>query len=153
MFTATADPRQTSVPPPPESLPPHINLAPLENGAEALTRSATRYERALTGAQGGGGAALERPEVAGLNTLLLGTERALTSPAGLPGRPWFRHLLYAPGRYTGYGVKTVPGVREGIEQHHWAEAEEQARLVGSALGTLAALVDSAAARLEEVARR
>ncbi len=155
VFTATADPRQTSVPPPSESLPPHINFAPLDNSADALTRSAARYERAFAAAQGGegAGAALERPEVIGLNALLLRSERALASAGGLPGRPWFRHLLYAPGRYTGYGVKTVPGVREGIEQRRWAEAEDQARLVGGAVTALAALVDSAAARLEGPARR
>ena len=51
-----------------------------------------------------------------INRLLLGAERALTDPAGLPGRPWYRHLLYAPGIYTGYGAKTLPGVREALEQ-------------------------------------
>ena len=153
VFTATADPRVTSVPPRPESLPPHLNDAPLENGADALTRSAARYERALAAAQADGGAALARPDAGGVNALLLRSERALTRPSGLPGRPWFRHLLYAPGRYTGYGVKTVPGVREAIEQRRWSEAEEQVRAVGDALAATAALVDSAAVRLEALTRR
>ena len=147
VFTATADPRVTSVPPPPESLPPHINFAPLDNGADVLTRSASRYEKALADA----GAAIAKPEAAGVNQLLLRSERALTSPFGLPGRPWFRHLLYAPGRYTGYGVKTVPGVREGIEQHQWKEAENQVAQVGAALIATAAVLDSAAARLGRLA--
>src|SRR6266581_3694887 len=153
VFTATADPRVTSVPPRPESLPPHLNFAPPENGAEALARSAARYERALTTAQADGGAALGRPDAGGVNELLLRSERTLTRPGGLPGRPWFRHLLYAPGRYTGYGVKTVPGVREAIEQRRWSDAEEQVRVVGGALVATAALVDSAAVRLETLARR
>src|SRR2546426_2463232 len=153
VFTATADPRVTSVPPRPQSLPPHLNFAPLENGADALARSAARYERALATAQADGGAALGRPDAGGVNELLLRSERTLTRPGGLPGRPWFRHLLYAPGRYTGYGVKTVPGVREAIEQRRWSEAEEQVRVVGGALVATAALVDSAAVRLEALARR
>ena len=153
VFTATADPRVTSVPPRPESLPPHLNFAPLENGADALARSAARYERALATAQADGGAALGRPDAGGVNELLLRSERTLTRPGGLPGRSWFRHLLYAPGRYTGYGVKTVPGVREAIEQRRWSEAEEQVRVVGGALVATAALVDSAAVRLETLARR
>ncbi len=151
VFTATADPRETSVPPAPESLPPHLNFAPLDNGVDALVRSAARYQRALVAVQRGGGAALERAEARAVNQVLRGSERALTSPGGLPGRPWFRHLLYAPGRYTGYGVKTVPGVREAIEQRHWTEAEEQARQVGAALLAAAALVDSAAVGLERLA--
>ena len=151
VFTATADPHEVSVPPVPESLPPHLNFAPLDNGVDVLVRSAARYQRALVAAQRGGGAALERAEARALNQVLRGSERALTSPGGLPGRPWFRHLLYAPGRYTGYGVKTVPGVREAIEQRHWTEAEEQARQVGAALVAAAALVDSAAVGLERLA--
>jgi len=152
VFAATADPRVRSVPPRPESLPPHLNLASLENGVDALTRSAARYERALTAAQADGGATLARPDAGGVNELLLRSERTLTRPGGLPGRPWFRHLLYAPGRYTGYGVKTVPGVREAIEQRRWSEAEEQANTVGGALAATAALVDSAAVRLEGLTR-
>ena len=152
VFAATADPRVRSVPPRPESLPPHLNLASLEHGVDALTRSAARYERALTAAQADGGATLARPDAGGVNELLLRSERTLTRPGGLPGRPWFRHLLYAPGRYTGYGVKTVPGVREAIEQRRWSEAEEQANTVGGALAATAALVDSAAVRLEGLTR-
>ncbi|RYG22761.1 folate hydrolase, partial [bacterium] len=59
-------------------------------------------------------------------------ERALLGP-GLPGRPWYRHTLYAPGLLTGYGVKTIPGVREAIESRRWKEAEEQAKVVAAAL--------------------
>ena len=52
-------------------------------------------------------------------------EAKLTRPEGLPRRPWYRHHIYAPGYYTGYGVKTLPGVREGIEEYKWDETEEQ----------------------------
>jgi N-acetylated-alpha-linked acidic dipeptidase len=61
----------------------------------------------------------------GLNADLIRSERLLTDERGLPNRPWFEHLLYAPGFYTGYGVKTIPGVREAIEQKKWSEADEQ----------------------------
>jgi N-acetylated-alpha-linked acidic dipeptidase len=60
-----------------------------------------------------------------LNLSLIRSERVLTDARGLPNRPWFEHVLYAPGFYTGYGVKTIPGVREAIEQRKWAEANEQ----------------------------
>ena len=72
----------------------------------------------------------------------------LTNDAGLPRRPWFKHLLYAPGVYSGYGVKTVPGVREGIEQKKYSEAEQEIVRVGKALQDEAALIDSAAQMLE-----
>jgi N-acetylated-alpha-linked acidic dipeptidase len=151
VFKAIADPHATFVAPAPESLPPHINFAPLDNAVDALARSAARYERALATVAADTGQTFGAPAVRALNLLLLRSERALTSPGGLPGRPWFRHLLYAPGRYTGYGVKTLPGVREAIEQRRWPEAEEQIVQVAGALLGAAALVDSAAGRLEGVA--
>ena len=61
------------------------------------------------------------------------SERVLTDRKGLPNRPWFEHLIYAPGFYTGYGVKTIPGVREAIEQKRWTEADEQIKRAASAL--------------------
>ena len=60
-------------------------------------------------------------------------ERDLIEPAGLPDRPWYRHVIYAPGLYTGYGVKTIPGVREAVDSGNTARAAEQATLVVSAL--------------------
>lgn len=60
-------------------------------------------------------------------------EQALTHPDGLPNRPWFRHEVYAPGYYTGYGVKTPPAIREAIEQRKWSEASEQIRIVAAVL--------------------
>ena len=72
------------------------------------------------------------------------SERRLTDTTGLPNRPWYRHMIYAPGFYTGYGVKTIPGVREAIEQRRWTEAESQIGRVSKALESEAALLDSAA---------
>jgi N-acetylated-alpha-linked acidic dipeptidase len=70
----------------------------------------------------------------------------------LPRRPWYKHLLYAPGVYSGYGAKTVPGVREGIELKHYAEADAEIVRVGRALEDEAALIESAAQQLERAGR-
>jgi N-acetylated-alpha-linked acidic dipeptidase len=79
------------------------------------------------------------------------SERQLLDPAGLPHREWYRHLLYAPGFYTGYDVKTLPGVREGIEQRQYAEADVEIARAAKMLDRETALVDAAAAELARVA--
>ncbi|MGD0922238.1 MAG: M28 family metallopeptidase [Terriglobia bacterium] len=150
VFTATADPKKVFVPPPPEEVPPYINFAPLDNALDLLTRSAERYQKAWAKAHENGGAALARAPLRTVNAKLIESERQLTSPEGLPGRPWFKHQIYAPGAYTGYGVKTIPGVREAIEQKKWKEADEQVARVGKILEGEAALIDSAASELEKV---
>ena len=68
-----------------------------------------------------------------MNALLYQCEQQLITEKGLPRRPWYRHTLYAPGYYTGYGVKTLPGVREAIEQRNWSEAQEQIQIAARAL--------------------
>jgi len=151
LFTATADPRLPDVPPARDELPPFLNFAPLDNATDALTRAAERYEKALAHAQTNGGAALAKPDAQAVNATLLRSERALTSAAGLPRRPWYRHEVYAPGLYTGYGVKTLPGVREAIEQKNWAEGDAQIGAVGKALGSMADVINRAAEQLERVA--
>jgi N-acetylated-alpha-linked acidic dipeptidase len=75
------------------------------------------------------------------------SERKLTNEEGLPRRPWYKHLLYAPGVYSGYGVKTVPSVREGIEQKRYAEAEQEIVRVAKALEDESSLIESAAKSL------
>jgi N-acetylated-alpha-linked acidic dipeptidase len=150
VFSATADPRERYVPPAREEVPPHINFAPLHNAADALTRAAERYEQALGKAQRSGGAALAKPEVQALNATLLKAERALTSAEGLPRRPWYRHQIYAPGFYTGYGVKTLPGVREAIEQKNWTEAEQQIARLAQTFGAETDLINRAAEQLERL---
>ncbi len=71
--------------------------------------------------------------LAALNHRLMMTERDLIEPAGLPDRPWYRHLIYAPGLYTGYGVKTIPGVREAVDADNYQRAAEQAAIFIRAL--------------------
>ena len=152
VFTATADPKKVSVPPPVEEVPPYLNFAPLDNALEALTRSAAHYQKACAKAQENGGAALARASLRAVDAKLIESERQLTSPEGLPGHPWFKHQIYAPGAYTGYGVKTIPGVREAIEQKKWKEADEQMARVGRRLEAEAALIDSATEELEKALR-
>ncbi len=149
LFTAIADPKKASVPPPVEEVPPYVNFAPLQNASDALTHSAERYQKALEKVSQNGELAVSPSQLQALNGKLMQSERKLTSPEGLPGRPWFQHLIYAPGAYTGYGVKTIPGVREAIEQKQWKEVDPQIVRAAAAIQDEAALIDSAAQDLEQ----
>ena len=146
VFAAIHDARQPLKAPAAEEVAPAINFAPLENAANALTRAGDRYRKAADAAQ----AKLGAETVRRVNARLIQSERQLLDPAGLPRRPWYRHLLYAPGFYTGYAVKTVPGVREGIEQKQYMEAEAEVVRVAAALDRETALVAAAATELERV---
>lgn len=141
VFDAIRDPRAPEAPPARAEVPPHLNFAPLENAMTGLRAAADRYEAALRAAGPGG------PGAAEANRQLRLVEQALSNPAGLPRRPWFRHQIYAPGFYTGYGVKTMPGVREAIEQGFWAEAEAQIAVTAERLSAAAAVIDQARAAL------
>jgi N-acetylated-alpha-linked acidic dipeptidase len=149
VFTATADPKKTSVAPPTETVPPHLNFAPLQNASAMLTQSAERYQKALEKITTNGELRASASQLQALNEKLMQSERKLISPEGLPNRPWFQHLIYAPGAYTGYGVKTIPGVREAIEQKQWTEADQQIVRAANALQAETALIDSATQELEK----
>jgi len=125
VYDALKDPKKTLVPPKMEYVPPYLNFAPLEQASDDLTEAAQAYDKAMDAAAGNAPAEL--------NTDLLRSERLLTDNQGLPNRPWFQHVLYAPGFYTGYGVKTIPGVREAIEQKRWSEADDQIKRTATAL--------------------
>jgi N-acetylated-alpha-linked acidic dipeptidase len=75
------------------------------------------------------------------------SERRLTDDAGLPRRSWYKHMIYAPGVYSGYGAKTMPGVREAIEQKRWPEANAEIVRVAKILENESALIDSATDQL------
>ncbi len=98
---------------------PFVNFAPLQNAVEQLKKRSAQLEEKLNANQ------LDNKQLAEVNTLLRKAESFLTNTDGLPRRPWFKHFIYAPGFYTGYGVKTLPGVREAIEQNDWKETAEQ----------------------------
>jgi N-acetylated-alpha-linked acidic dipeptidase len=148
VFKATFDPRRPTVTPAHEEVPPHLNFAPMENAAELLTRSAARYQKALSQKQAGL-SEIQTETLRALNAKLIDSERKLTNEDGLPRRPWYKHLLYAPGVYSGYGVKTVPGVREAIEQKKYSEADQEIVRVAKALEQESELIDSAAQLLEQ----
>jgi N-acetylated-alpha-linked acidic dipeptidase len=150
VFKATNDPKRPLIPPAIEVVPPHLNFAPLENATDALVRSATEYRKALEQASANGGTALASASLAEVNKMLINSERKVTNAQGLPNRPWFKHQLYAPGFYTGYAAKTVPAVREAIEQKQWKQAEEGIVAVARVLEDEAALISSAAQKLSAV---
>ena len=148
VFAAAADPQETHVLPSVEETPPFMNFAPLQNAMEKLNRSTERFDKSMGKVKQSDkmpGAAAVRT----LNKVLMQSERVLTSPEGLPGRPWFRHMVYAPGMYTGYGVKTIPGVREAIEQKKWKDAETEIGRIAAVLENEAKLIDSASTELEK----
>jgi N-acetylated-alpha-linked acidic dipeptidase len=140
VFAATTDPLAPLKHPARESLAPHLNFAPLDNAVDSLIRAAAAYERALGTVTRG---AVDPARAQRANAMLRDVERAFTSPDGLPKRSWYRHLLYAPGLYTGYGVKTLPGVREAIELKEWGAAEREvgrlARAIEGAAGHIAGI--------------
>ncbi|HEX8500872.1 MAG TPA: transferrin receptor-like dimerization domain-containing protein [Pyrinomonadaceae bacterium] len=146
-YAAVFDPKETYVLPRREEPAPALDFAPLHSALARLQESAKNYHAAADAA-----ASRERLRSAEararLDQILMGVERSMTSEAGLPRRPWFKHQVYAPGFYTGYGVKTLPGVREAVEQHNWKEAGEQITLAAAALGRVAAEIDRATALVQ-----
>jgi N-acetylated-alpha-linked acidic dipeptidase len=123
-----SDPNRPFVTPAAKDAVPHLEFAPLQNAVARLTKAAKAFD---------GSTAPNRDRV------LMRLERALTREAGLPNRPWYKHHIYAPGFYTGYGVKTLPGVREAIEQRRWREANEQIVIVAKVLEGYAAELEKA----------
>lgn len=138
MWQAVQDPKERLSTPATKDEVPQIDFEPLKNALAKLRESANYYQRASSGRQPSAAAQKN------LDEILYKTERALTRTEGLPRRDWFRHQIYAPGFYTGYGVKTLPGVREAIEQRDWREAREQIAIVSKVLDGFAAEIDRAA---------
>jgi len=143
MLKAVQDPTRTFVAPKPHDEVPFLNFAPLQNSLAKLSESIKSYQSSAAASK-----QLSGPSRHQLNQILYKTERAMTNPNGLPRRDWFRHQIYAPGFYTGYGVKTLPGIREAIEQRNWREAQEQISVVAETLARLAGEIDKAAGLLK-----
>ena len=144
VYRITSDPRDPTFPPPSVEIPPYLNFAPLDNAMAALDKSAQRYKAAAVAAEA------HPPSAENLRTIneqLAQAEGKLTSPEGLPRRPWMQNLIFAPGWYTGYGAKTLPGVREAIEQRRYPEAQSQIGVLAQALQNEAAYIDSIANEL------
>ena len=138
MWQAVQDPTETAIAPKVKDPVPPLNFVPLQSALAKLKESASNYQKASAGKQPN--AASQKA----LDEILFKTERVLTRSEGLPRRDWFTHQIYAPGFYTGYGVKTLPGIREAIEQHDWKEAGEQIVIVSKTIEGFAAEIDRAA---------
>lgn len=136
-YVLAANPTEKYVPPVAKDAVPYINFASLQNAVSVLEKSAATFAELA--------AANPKPNtnINKLNQLLYQAEQKLLSPSGLPRRPWYKHTIYAPGFYTGYGVKTLPGVREAIEQRNWNEAQEQIDIVAKAITDYSKEVEAA----------
>jgi N-acetylated-alpha-linked acidic dipeptidase len=145
-FELNADPTRVVAPPERESAVPEVDLAPLEQAIARLKGSAQAYDAAYAKLLSGE-RRLDGAQRRQLNALLQGMEQKLTDARGLPGREWFRHFVYAPGRLTGYAVKTLPAVREAIDGRRWEEASTYAPITARVLEAYAAGIDQATALL------
>jgi N-acetylated-alpha-linked acidic dipeptidase len=150
-YEAAADPQQPFVAPKPQAPVPPLDFTSFEAAVAGLKRSAQANDEARRALEKSGKTmTLEARK--SLDGLLLGSERALTDAAGLPRRPWYKHQIYAPGFYTGYGVKTLPGIREALEERKWPEMAKQAKNVVFALELYASEIDKATALLKAAAK-
>ncbi len=147
-FQLAADPTLKFIQPKPKPPVPHFNFAPLLNASDKLAAAARDFHAALEPVHAGK-REIPTSKLTELNRLIYRTERALIDERGLPRRPWFRHQIYAPGFYTGYGVKTIPGVREALEERQWKETEDQITQASAALERLTARILKATQLLSE----
>lgn len=113
---------------------PFVDFSSLLNALATLEKSAQKLEQLKTSA--------DANKLAAINAKIFAAEQSLLLPVGLPRRPWYKHSLYAPGFYTGYGVKTVPGVREAIEQKNWVETQQQIVAVANAINKFSSYLDA-----------
>jgi N-acetylated-alpha-linked acidic dipeptidase len=118
-YNLANDPTKTYLPPPTKDAVPYLNFSELDNSLVQLKTLAEDYQKVYNA-----GIQLPVEKQNQLNQILFNAERSLISEKGLPRRPWYKHEIYAPGYYTGYGVKTLPAIREAIEQRNWREAQE-----------------------------
>ena len=145
-FALASDPTRPLLAPQREPSVPYLEFAPLDNAAARLKSAASRYDAAY-GRRAAAGLQLADADRKQLNELLRGMEQSLTDARGLPGRDWYKHLIYAPGLLTGYGAKTLPGVREAIEANRWDEANTYIGLTARVLEAYAERLDKASALL------
>jgi len=133
-YVLAADPTKTFVAPAPKEEVPFINFSNLQNAVTKLEKNTATFSDLY--------AVKPNPNLASLNNLLFQSERKLLGE-GLPRRPWYKHTIYAPGFYTGYGVKTLPGVREAIEQRNFVEAQQQIEIVAKTIDAFNQQVEAA----------
>jgi N-acetylated-alpha-linked acidic dipeptidase len=134
-YTYAGDPTVKLLPPAAQTEVPFLNFSSLQNSLSEMEKATTALATALAKEKRGSAAQ------DAINQSLFRAEQQLLSDAGLPRRSWYRHMIYAPGFYTGYGVKTLPGIREAIEQRNWKEAQEQIEVAAGVLKKFSAYLD------------
>ena len=139
LYALALDPIGPLGPPKVREAVPYFAFAPLRNALDRLQAAAQAYDAALMA----GGRASRT-----INELLYTSERLLTRDQGLVGRPWYKHHIYAPGFYTGYGVKTLPGVREAIEQREFDAIAAQIEIAAAVLSRMAERIESVTDMME-----
>lgn len=135
IYYLAADPKKIFIKQELKGKVPYLNFAPLENATEKLNQSTKQLQGMLDKID------LSDSKIHNINNLLYKSERLLINSKGLPRRPWFKNQIYAPGFYTGYGVKTLPGVREAIEQKNWVEAQDQINVLAETLNNFSDYLD------------
>lgn len=139
IYAVALDPNKSFGPPKVKAPVPHFNFAPLKNALGRLQEAADSFD-AIAGSN-----AIASEEI---NRLLFTSERLLTRDAGLDGREWYKHHVYAPGFYTGYGVKTIPGVREAIEQRDYEKVGPQIDIAAGVLNAMAERIEILSEKVE-----
>jgi len=148
VYALVADPTQTFVVPKTKDPVPFLNFAPLQNAVSTLQESVKDFEKARKSMNDNSEIYSSPDQLTKIDDAVMRMERALTTSQGLPGRPWYVHEIYAPGMYTGYGVKTLPGIRESIEQRNWGLANDQIVVVAKTLEGYAGELKQAQALLK-----
>ena len=138
-YAVAMNPSKSFGPPLAKAPVPHFNFAPLKNALGRLQAAADDFDAA---------AASSSSSTEEINELLYTSERLLTRDAGLDGREWYKHHIYAPGFYTGYGVKTIPGVREAIEQRSFEKVEPQIMIAAEVLNAIAERIENLTTMLD-----
>jgi N-acetylated-alpha-linked acidic dipeptidase len=130
LFDVAKDPTKESLTPKMKDAVPYLDFSNLENTMAQLKNTTEEFQKQYS-------SAIQLPvdKQNELNEILFKVERSLINENGLPKRPWFKHQIYAPGFYTGYGVKTLPGIREAIEQRNWKESQENIEIVSKTIET------------------
>ena len=140
IYQLAADPQLKFALPKTKLSVPFLEFSTVENAMAVLKKDTESLKKLLSGAD-----KLDALQLGKLNAILYQAEQKLLYEKGLPRRPWYRHQIYAPGFYTGYGVKTLPGVREGIEEGNWSEAQERIRILATTLATFDSTIKAASA--------
>jgi N-acetylated-alpha-linked acidic dipeptidase len=144
VYQLAADPKENLKQPSAKPIVPFIDFSPVENALAQVKKTTDQLNSSLKKADQLDAASLKK-----LNQLLYQAEQKLLDEKGLPRRPWYRHQIYAPGYYTGYGVKTLPGLREGIEEANWMETKERVEVLSKVLLKFDATLQEAASILSK----